>query len=86
MGIRPLNCVDSFSSNFKSHCDSGPPGKGLYDPCRFPTHGARICAPVLLVSLLYLSHKDVLFKEMLSLGWVCENGSLDLPESSFSTL
>jgi hypothetical protein len=45
-----LNCVDSFSSNFKSHCDSGPPGKGLYDPCRFPTQGARICAPVLLVS------------------------------------
>jgi hypothetical protein len=29
---------------------------------------------------------DVLFKEMLSLGWVGENGSLDLPESSFSTL
>jgi len=50
IGIRPLNCVDSFSSNFKSHCDSGPPGKGLYDPCRFPTQGARICAPVLAVS------------------------------------
>ena len=30
--------------------------------------------------------EDVLFKEMFSLGWVCENSSLDLPESSFSTL
>lgn len=115
-GTRPLNLCDSSSILFGQpsvahgevetyissfHCDSGPPAKGLYDPCRsmlsasgtrgreadsLPTHGARMCAPVLdgqpSVSAM---HGHSLLHEGLGLERVGVDSSLNLPQSRLST-